>query len=54
MRTHAAGMQSQRESNAPTAEVSQAVRRTQDSDGNEKTAREGGRYSIAEIDGKNM
>ena len=26
--------------------------RTQDSDGNEKTAREGGRYSIAEIDGK--
>lgn len=43
MRTHAAGMQSQRESNAPTAEVSQAVRRTQDSDGNEKTAREGGK-----------
>ncbi len=42
MRTHAAGMQSQRESSAPTAEVSQAVRRTQDSDGNEKTAREGG------------
>ena len=26
--------------------------RTQDSDGNEKTARRGGRYSIAEIDGK--
>ena len=48
MRTHAAGMQSQRESNAPTAEVSQAVRRTQDSDGNEKTAREGGtRASMA-------
>lgn len=43
MRTHAAGMQSQRESNAPTAEVSKAVRRTQDSDGNEKTAREGGK-----------
>lgn len=43
MRTHAAGMQSQRESSAPTAEVSQAVRRTQDSDGNEKTAREGGK-----------
>lgn len=43
MRTHAAGMQSQRESNAPTAEVSSAVRRTQDSDGNEKTAREGGK-----------
>jgi hypothetical protein len=43
MRTHAAGMQSQRESNAPTAEVSRAVRRTQDSDGNEKTAREGGK-----------
>lgn len=43
MRTHAAGMQSQRESNAPTAEVSQAVRRTQDSDGNEKAAREGGK-----------
>ena len=43
MRTHAAGMQSQRESNAPTEEVSQAVRRTQDSDGNEKTAREGGK-----------
>ena len=42
MRTHAAGMQSQRESSAPTAEVSRAVRRTQDSDGNEKTAREGG------------
>lgn len=52
MRTYTAGMQSQRESGAPTAEVSQAVRRTQDSDGNEKTAREGGRYSIAEIDGK--
>ncbi len=48
MRTHAAGMQSQRESNAPTAEVSQAVRRTQDSDGNEKAAREGGtRASMA-------
>lgn len=48
MRTHAAGMQSQRESGAPTAEVSQAVRRTQDSDGNEKTAREGGtRASMA-------
>ena len=43
MRTHAAGMQSQRESSAPTAEVSRAVRRTQDSDGNEKTAREGGK-----------
>lgn len=43
MRTHAAGMQSQRESSAPTAEVSSAVRRTQDSDGNEKTAREGGK-----------
>lgn len=42
MRTHAAGMQSQRESSAPTAEVSQAVRRTQDSDGNEKTAQKGG------------
>lgn len=48
MRTHAAGMQSQRESSAPTAEVSRAVRRTQDSDGNEKTAREGGtRASMA-------
>lgn len=48
MRTHAAGMQSQRESSAPTAEVSKAVRRTQDSDGNEKTAREGGtRASMA-------
>lgn len=43
MRLHAAGMQSQRESSAPTAEVSSAVRRTQDSDGNEKTAREGGK-----------
>lgn len=43
MRTYAAGMQSQRESSAPAAEVSQAVRRTQDSDGNEKTAREGGK-----------
>lgn len=43
MRTHAAGMQSQRESREPTAEVSSAVRRTQDSDGNEKTAREGGK-----------
>lgn len=42
MRTHAAGMQSQRESSAPTAEVSRAVRRTQDGDGNEKTARRGG------------
>lgn len=42
MRTHAAGMQSQRESSAPTAEVSSAVRRTQDGDGNEKTARRGG------------
>lgn len=48
MRTHAAGMQSQRESSAPTAEVSQAVRRTQDSDGNEKTAQKGGtRASMA-------
>lgn len=48
MRTYTAGMQSQRESSAPTAEVSQAVRRTQDSDGNEKTAREGGtRASMA-------
>lgn len=48
MRTHAAGMQSQRESREPAAEVSQAVRRTQDSDGNEKTAREGGtRASMA-------
>ena len=42
MRTYTAGMQSQRESSAPTAEVSQAVRRTQDSDGNEKTAQKGG------------
>lgn len=48
MRTHAAGMQSQRESSAPTAEVSSAVRRTQDSDGNEKAARRGGtRASMA-------
>lgn len=48
MRTHAAGMQSQRESSAPTAEVSKAVRRTQDSDGNEKTAQRGGtRASMA-------
>lgn len=48
MRTHTAGMQSQRESSAPTAEVSQAVRRTQDSDGNEKTAQKGGtRASMA-------
>lgn len=43
MRTYTAGMQSQRESSAPTAEVSSATRRTQDSDGNEKTAREGGK-----------
>lgn len=42
MRTYTADMQSQRESGAPTAEVSQAVRRTQDSDGNEKAARRGG------------
>lgn len=48
MQTHTAGMQSQRESSAPTAEVSQAVRRTQDSDGNEKTAQKGGtRASMA-------
>lgn len=48
MRTHAAGMQSQRESSAPTAEVSRAGRRTQDSDGNEKTAQKGGtRASMA-------
>jgi hypothetical protein len=48
MRTHAAAMRSQRESSAPTEEVSSAVRRTQDSDGNEKTAREGGtRASMA-------
>ena len=48
MRTYTAGMQSQRESSAPTAEVSQAVRRTQDSDGNEKTAQKGGtRASMA-------
>ena len=48
MRTYTAGMQSQRESSAPMAEVSQAVRRTQDSDGNEKTAQKGGtRASMA-------
>lgn len=48
MRTHAAGMQSQRKSREPAAEVSQAVRRTQDSDGNEKTAQRGGtRASMA-------
>lgn len=48
MRTYTADMQSQRESSAPAAEVSSAVRRTQDSDGNEKAARRGGtRASMA-------
>lgn len=42
MRTYTNEIQPQRESGAPAAEVSSAVRRTQDSDGNEKTARRGG------------
>ena len=43
MRTYTNEIQPQRESGAPAAEVSSAVRRTQDSDGNEKTARRGGK-----------
>ena len=42
MRTYTNEIQPQRESGAPAAEVSSAVRRTQDSDGNEKAARRGG------------
>lgn len=42
MRTYTNEIQPQRKSGAPAAEVSSAVRRTQDSDGNEKAARRGG------------
>lgn len=42
MQTYASEIQPQRESGAPTAEVSAATRRTQEDDGNKKAARRGG------------
>lgn len=47
MRTFTGEKQAGAESNEPADEVAQATRRTQESDGNKKTAREGGKMSFA-------